>query len=106
VNLILNGIEAMRTSTRKDLLIRSQNLAGKKILLSVSDHGIGISAESLRKMFDPFFTTKPAGLGMGLSISRTLVEAHGGRTWAELNKDAGITVWIELPAETAPQDAE
>jgi signal transduction histidine kinase len=63
----------------------------------VSDTGHGIAAEKLAHVFDPFFTTKPDGMGMGLPISRTIIEAHGGRLWAENNHGAGATFRFSLP---------
>ncbi|HEY7389315.1 MAG TPA: ATP-binding protein, partial [Bryobacteraceae bacterium] len=63
----------------------------------------GIGAQDMQHMFDAFFTTKPTGTGMGLTICRSILEAHGGRIWAEANEDAGITVRFALPAEKADE---
>jgi signal transduction histidine kinase len=83
INLIMNAIEAMRTSTgrKRELLIRSEkNPDG--VLVQVQDSGPGMEPEVADRIFEPFFTTKAEGIGMGLSISRSIVESHGGRLWA------------------------
>ena len=69
------------------------------VLVTVRDCGIGMKPEDLDRMFDAFFTTKPRGMGMGLSISRSIIEAHGGRIWATPNDGPGLTVQFSLPAE-------
>jgi two-component system sensor kinase FixL len=69
------------------------------LTVSVRDHGTGLSPESLMKLFEPFFTTKSNGLGMGLSISRSIIQSHGGRLWAENNSGLGATFSFTLPAE-------
>ena len=70
------------------------------MVVAVRDAGAGISPQDMPRIFQPFFTTKPAGIGMGLSICRSILEAHGGRIWAEANQGAGITVQFTLPAES------
>ena len=101
VNLIQNGIEAMTgvTDRPREIVIRSERLGAEEVLVAVRDSGIGIAPKDERRMFDAFFTTKEQGMGMGLSISRTIVEAHGGRLWASANSDHGATVQFALPAE-------
>jgi signal transduction histidine kinase len=69
------------------------------VQLAVRDTGTGIAGERMKHIFDPFFTSKPDGLGMGLSIARTIVQAHGGRMWAENNPDCGASVGFVLPVE-------
>jgi signal transduction histidine kinase len=69
--------------------------------VAVRDSGVGIDAQDMPRMFDAFFTTKPAGMGMGLSISRSILEAHGGRIWAEANEGPGLTVQFSLPVQEA-----
>jgi signal transduction histidine kinase len=98
MNLILNGIEAMSTveGRERDLIIRTQRGEGDKVRVSVRDSGIGFDPLSAERMFDAFHTTKPGGLGMGLSISRSIVESHGGRLWATSNDGPGATFQFTL----------
>jgi PAS domain S-box-containing protein len=96
VNLIRNGIEAMEPAQRGVLRIRSMRTCDL-IRTEVSDTGGGISAPE--KVFEPFFTTKPDGMGMGLTISRTIIESHGGRLWAESNQPHGTAFIFTLPIE-------
>ena len=96
INLVHNAIEAMAgVSDREKSLVLSSRRQGEELLIQVRDHGVGIKDAAL--VFDPFFTTKDSGMGMGLSISRSIVEAHGGRIWATANKDAGTTFSVALP---------
>ena len=90
MNLMLNGIEAMR-DTSGELTVRSGKSDDGQILLSVSDSGVGLPAEKIDQVFDAFFTTKTQGTGMGLSISRRIIESHGGRLWACANTGRGAT---------------
>jgi signal transduction histidine kinase len=98
LNLVLNGIESMATVDRavKELTIRSATQEGGEVLVAVSDTGIGIDSNKEQR-FKAFYTTKPEGMGMGLSISRSIIEAHGGKLWAEANKGAGATFQFTLP---------
>ncbi len=100
LNLIINGIEAMSTVSdrQRELIIRSQRHEPDGVLVAVEDSGVGIEAQNTAQIFDAFFTTKPEGLGMGLSISRTTVEAHGGRLWATPNDGQGATFKFTLQA--------
>jgi signal transduction histidine kinase len=98
MNLMLNGIEAM-TDGAGQLTIRSQSTEDGFPLISVSDTGVGLPSEKLDKIFNAFYTTKPQGTGMGLAISRSIIEAHGGRLWATANADRGATFHFTLPAE-------
>jgi signal transduction histidine kinase len=93
LNLVMNGIEAMSavTDRSRDLLIRSRRHEPDKVLIAVQDSGIGLKAESLDHLFEAFFTTKPKGMGMGLAISRSIIEAHGGRLWVVPNEGPGAT---------------
>lgn len=100
INLVMNGLEAMDAVTDRPrrLTIRSESKPGPMVRVSVHDVGVGIESESADRMFDAFFTTKPAGMGMGLSISRSIIDGHGGRLWAAANTKCGATVHFELPA--------
>jgi PAS domain S-box-containing protein len=99
INLVMNGIEAMQLATDRprELLIRSRQEERKLVLVSVTDCGVGISAENASRLFDAFFTTKSSGMGMGLSICRSIMEAHGGRLWATANMPHGATFQFTLP---------
>jgi PAS domain S-box-containing protein len=99
MNLMLNAIEAMK-DTCGELTIRSRANPEGRLIVSISDTGIGLPAESTEQMFDPFHTTKPQGTGMGLTITRSIVESYGGRVWATANQGAGATFHFILPAET------
>ena len=98
LNLIINGIEAMAavTNRTRSLSIQSRIDDSGDVLVAVCDSGTGLSSEA-RRLFTPFFTTKPNGMGMGLSISRSLVESHGGRLWAEPNSPHGAVFCFTLP---------
>ena len=102
LNLMLNGIDAMNEgNVAGDLTIKSQRNPEDQVLVSVSDNGVGLPPEQADKVFDAFFTTKSEGTGMGLSISRSIIESHGGRLWATGNSDRGATFQCTLPAEHA-----
>jgi PAS domain S-box-containing protein len=106
LNLMLNGMEAMRavTDRSRELIIRSQPEETDAICVAVQDAGVGIDPQNMDRIFTAFFTTKPEGLGMGLAISRSIIEAHGGRLWATPNAGQGATVQFTLPTsgEGAP----
>ena len=99
INLVMNGIEAMQSVTDRprELLIRSRQDEEQLVLVSVTDGGVGISAENADRLFNAFFTTKPSGMGMGLSICRSIMEVHGGRLWASANIPHGATFQFTLP---------
>lgn len=97
MNLILNGIEAMQHSSG-ELTVTSKVMEKDQLLISVSDSGVGISSEQADRIFEAFFTTKPQGTGMGLAISRRIVESHGGRLWVTSNSGPGATFHFTLPA--------
>ena len=96
VNLMLNGIEAMPDGDG-ELNVASRRTDDGQLLISVSDSGIGFSRENLEHIFAAFFTTKPQGTGMGLTISRRIIESHGGRLWASANTGRGATFQLTLP---------
>jgi len=98
LNLISNSLEAMGDDTdSRELLIKSSRKNADTIMVEVKDSGCGIAAENMKKLFTHFFTNKPDGLGMGLSISRSIIEAHGGRLEAKNNRGRGATFSFTLP---------
>jgi PAS domain S-box len=99
LNLILNGKDAMSSvqNTPRELLITSRAGKAGEVLVAVRDSGNGLDPQNVERIFDPFFTTKAEGMGLGLSISRTIIEAHGGMLWATLNEDRGATIQFSLP---------
>jgi len=97
MNLMLNAIDAMKDTGGK-LTIRSRLTPEGQLIVSISDTGVGLPAENTERIFDAFHTTKPQGTGMGLAITRSIVEAHGGRVWATANQEAGATFHFTLPA--------
>ena len=99
MNLMLNAIEAMRETGGK-LTIGSRLSPEGQLIVSISDTGVGLPAESAEQIFEAFHTTKPQGTGMGLAITRSIVEAHGGRVWATANPGAGATFHFTLPAKS------
>ena len=103
LNLVMNGIEAMNTVTDRprEMLIRSCQQESDQVLVAVQDSGVGIDSQSLEKIFDTFYTTKSQGMGMGLAISRSIVENHGGWLWATPNDGPGVTFAFALPVEIA-----
>jgi C4-dicarboxylate-specific signal transduction histidine kinase len=100
LNLIINAIEAMSAMNEgpRELLISSASNAVDSVLVAVRDSGPGLTPESFDRVFQAFHTTKPDGMGMGLSICRSIVEAHGGRVWATANAPRGVVFQFTLPA--------
>jgi signal transduction histidine kinase len=84
LNLIVNAIQAMSSPSvgRRELWISIENIASEGVRIGVRDTGPGLSSDILPRLFEPFYTTKPGGMGMGLKICRSIIEAHGGRLWA------------------------
>jgi signal transduction histidine kinase len=105
INLAMNGMEAMQSVTDRprELVIRSRQDEAQQALVSVTDCGVGMPTQSADRLFDAFFTTKSGGMGMGLSICRSIIEAHGGQLWATANLPHGTTFQFTLPvnADTA-----
>ena len=99
INLVMNGIEAMRSLAHlpRELFIKSAR-NHNAVLIQVQDSGEGLDPQQAEHIFEPFFTTKPEGIGMGLSISRSIVESHGGRLWAE-SSSKGALFQFTLPAQ-------
>ncbi|PYV53086.1 MAG: hypothetical protein DMG98_22050 [Acidobacteria bacterium] len=98
LNLVRNAIDAMSTigDRPRELLIRSAKDTNS-VLIQIEDSGSGLDPEQAERIFEPFFTTKPQGLGMGLSISRSIIEAHGGRLWASPGLSHGAVFQFTLP---------
>jgi signal transduction histidine kinase len=106
MNLMLNGIEAMKDmSTVGQLTIKSQRDEHGQLLISVDDTGAGLHPEQAEQIFKAFFTSKPQGTGMGLPISRSIIESHGGRLWATARSSRGATFQFTLPSEGAVHQA-
>jgi PAS domain S-box-containing protein len=98
MNLMINGIEAMKDANgMRELAIRSQRTQSEEVLVCVSDSGVGLPLDATEQIFNAFFTTKPDGTGMGLRISRSIIESHGGRLWAAGNSPRGASFYFLLP---------
>jgi signal transduction histidine kinase len=99
LNLMVNAIEAMNdvTDRQRELSIQSQEAAPGSVQVTVQDCGCGLEPDQLDHLFEAFFTTKAGGIGMGLSISRTIIESHGGRLWATTNPGHGASFQFALP---------
>jgi PAS domain S-box-containing protein len=102
LNLLINAIEAMNSVSgrARELVIRTRNLDGGSVQITMVDSGIGLDASTMSRIFEPFYTTKASGMGMGLSISRSIVQSHGGRLWATPNEGSGTTFHFVLPADS------
>jgi signal transduction histidine kinase len=100
VNLVMNAVEATnaRGEGPRVIVISSQSQSPDQIVIAVRDSGVGIATETTEELFQPFFSNKDDGMGMGLWISRSIVEAHGGTLWATRNEDAGATFQFTIPA--------
>jgi PAS domain S-box-containing protein len=103
INVLINGAEAMLSVTDRprELVIRTTQEETEQVLVAVTDSGVGISAENTERLFTPFFTTKSGGMGMGLSICRSIIEAHGGRLWTTASVPHGTTFLFTLPTNAA-----
>jgi signal transduction histidine kinase len=105
MNLMLNGIDAMKDmNAGGELTIKSLKAEDQQVLVSVSDTGVGLPAQQVDQIFKAFFTTKSYGTGMGLSISRSIVESHGGRLWATHNSPRGASFHLTLPTRGEVQN--
>jgi PAS domain S-box-containing protein len=105
MNLMINGIDAMKdVEWARELAVKSQRAENEQVLVSVSDSGVGLPSQQADQVFNAFFTTKPHGTGMGLRISRSIVESHGGRLWAADNSARGASFSFTLPSKVgAPE---
>ncbi|HME60183.1 MAG TPA: ATP-binding protein, partial [Candidatus Binatia bacterium] len=101
LNLLLNAFDAMKDcpALEREVKVRAEPYGASLIKVAVRDRGMGLSVDKLDKIFEPFYTTKGEGLGMGLSICRSIIEAHGGQLWADNNVDSGATFYFTLPVE-------
>jgi two-component system, LuxR family, sensor kinase FixL len=99
LNLLLNAFQAMKVCplNERQVTVKTELQDGQKAIIAVRDCGEGLQDEQLEKIFQPFYTTKDNGLGLGLAISRSIVEAHGGRLWAQNNPDRGTTIYFTVP---------
>ena len=99
LNLMMNAVDAMSMveDRARELVIKTQGDEEGQVQVSVRDSGIGLDEESMQKIFAPFYSTKPAGMGMGLSISRSIIQNHGGRLWAEPNEGPGTSFHFTVP---------
>lgn len=106
LNLLMNAFQAMKECPTQDreVVVHGEMDGGNAVLAAVRDRGTGIGRDKLEKIFQPFYTTKRDGLGMGLSITRSIIEAHGGRLWAEDNPDYGATLYFTLPISSSSDD--
>jgi signal transduction histidine kinase len=104
LNLIVNACEAIDTAPPgpRTILIETTQRDSGRLIIAVRDSGIGVKASDLELIFEHFVTSKPQGLGMGLAISRSIVQAHGGRIWASVNDDRGLTIHVQLPCGPRP----
>ena len=99
MNLLLNAFDAMKDCPvdKRKITVRVEQDDARLLSVAVRDKGVGVSEDRLDKIFQPFYTTKRDGMGMGLSISRSIIEAHGGHLWARNNADRGATFYFTLP---------
>jgi signal transduction histidine kinase len=99
LNLLRNAVDAMKNvpDRPKELEIRTEREDTHRVRLAVKDSGIGLSSQEIQRVFEPFYTTKKTGMGIGLSVSRSIVESHGGRLWATPNEGPGAMFSFSLP---------
>jgi two-component system sensor kinase FixL len=104
LNLLLNAGEAIAHAADgpREIAVTTTRSAEGRVEIAIRDSGTGASDAVLHRMFEPFVTTKAEGLGIGLAISRSIVQAHGGRLWASVNRGRGLTLHLELPCSAAP----
>ena len=99
LNLVMNAIEAMSSVSERarQLVITTRNVDADHVQVTIQDSGTGLDPNTMGRIFDAFYTTKPGGMGMGLSISRSILQSHGGRLWATSNDGPGATLHFTLP---------
>jgi len=102
VNLVRNAVEAMAEGARRELSIATRALGGGGVEVEIADTGPGLAPEVAAQLFKPFVSTKSHGMGVGLSICQSIVEAHRGRIWAEANPAGGTIFRFTLPRDTGP----
>jgi len=102
----MNAIEAMSSVSGRprELVIRTRNVDGGQVEVTVEDSGVGLDPNTISKIFEPFYTTKSSGMGMGLSICRSIVQNHGGRLWATANNGPGTSFQFNLPTSDVWRD--
>jgi signal transduction histidine kinase len=108
LNLLLNAAEAMNgiEDRRRQLLIRTEPESADRVRLSVQDVGVGFEPHDAERLFEPFYTTKSGGMGIGLSVSRSIIESHRGNLWAEPNAGPGATFAFSIPARAGERGTE
>jgi signal transduction histidine kinase len=105
MNLLLNSMDAMKdVDPTRELIINSQPARNEQVMVSVSDTGVGLPPQQAEQIFNAFFTTKPYGTGMGLRISRSIIESHGGRLWAANNSPRGASFCFTLPTKAEAEE--
>jgi signal transduction histidine kinase len=105
MNLIINSIDAMKdVDGTRELVIKSERADNEQLMVSIRDTGVGLPPQQTDQIFNAFFTTKPHGTGMGLRISRSIVESHGGRLWASDNFPRGASFFFTLPTKAEAQE--
>jgi C4-dicarboxylate-specific signal transduction histidine kinase len=102
LNLVINAADAMKSVPRRTLRIQTQVDPGRALVVAIEDSGVGMKPDQMDQLFEPFYTTKPEGLGLGLSICRSIVEAHGGRLWAEPMPKSGALFKFTIPLDSLP----
>jgi len=105
MNLMINGIEAIKDAGgTREIAIRSQRTENEEVVVSVTDSGVGLPSQQTEQIFNAFFTTKPHGTGMGLRISRSIIESHGGRLWAADSSPRGASFCFTLPTKVEARE--
>ena len=101
LNLLVNASDAVRLGGRREIAVATRRRRADWLEMTVEDAGVGVGEDELEEIFERFVSKKPGGLGLGLAISRSILEQHGGRIWATRNPDRGLTLHVELPLDAA-----